>query len=243
MKKSHHILIVIGTAVAFFVLGLLFTVLFLDEAVMATALFDIIMALICGLIYWKTADHTLRLFSNQTVALWMLWLIPFTLIMQITSSFFVLEGTDIGYYGSMTDDESVIYALLSVIAAPVSEEIVFRGVIYEHLKKIMPFGAALLVSSLLFGAMHGTLVHLYFASICGIVFAMSYEYMGKIRYSIFIHMCFNILSLVCGGLNVPSFLFTWPAVIVMNIIVAGVLIAAYNRLYLRDHPVEVLPEE
>ena len=57
--------------------------------------------------------------------------------------------------------------LVTVIGAPIVEEIAFRGLIYSNLKKIMPLWVALLIQALLFGLVHGQLIWTAFTFVLG----------------------------------------------------------------------------
>ena len=65
--------------------------------------------------------------------------------------------------------------LVTVIAAPFTEEIIFRGLVYSHLKRGMPTAAAMILSAVFFGLVHGTLIHLIYVIPLGIVLCLAYE--------------------------------------------------------------------
>ena len=48
--------------------------------------------------------------------------------------------------------------MIAVIAAPVVEEILFRGIVLRSMRKFTPAWAAILISSVLFGAYHLNIV-------------------------------------------------------------------------------------
>lgn len=65
----------------------------------------------------------------------------------------------------------VLYGVLS----PFAEEAVFRGLIYNRMKRCFSYLIAIVVSSLLFGCYHGNLVQAVYGTILGILIAYSYE--------------------------------------------------------------------
>jgi len=88
--------------------------------------------------------------------------------------------------------------LLIVIAAPVSEEVCFRGMLFGGLRTRMPRLAAALVSGLVFGALHAltgisAVPPLIFF---GFVLALLYEKTGSIVPGILLHMLNNSLALI-----------------------------------------------
>lgn len=80
--------------------------------------------------------------------------------------------------------------LITVVIAPIIEEVLFRKVLIDRL---IVFGdvAAIMVSAVLFGLIHGNFSQLFYAIGLGIVFGFVYVRTGKIKYTIGLHMLFN----------------------------------------------------
>lgn len=68
--------------------------------------------------------------------------------------------------------------LLYGAAAPLAEEVVFRGVIYERSRRVMPVWAAMLLSGVIFCVYHGNLVQGIYAAALGVILAWLYETNG-----------------------------------------------------------------
>jgi membrane protease YdiL (CAAX protease family) len=92
-----------------------------------------------------------------------------------------------------TTDPQVLglMAFAAVIAAPLCEEIVFRGYLYPVLKKYSGIGAAVFCSSLVFAAAHGNLTALLPLLIFGGLLVLLYEKTGSLWAPIAAHFCFN----------------------------------------------------
>jgi membrane protease YdiL (CAAX protease family) len=92
-----------------------------------------------------------------------------------------------------TNDPQVLglMAFAAVVAAPLCEEIVFRGYLYPVLKKFSGSGAATLSSSLVFAAAHGNLTALLPLLIFGGLLVLLYEKTGSLWAPIAAHFCFN----------------------------------------------------
>ena len=58
--------------------------------------------------------------------------------------------------------------MIAVIAAPVVEEILFRGIVLRSMRKFTPAWAAILISSVLFGVYHLNIVQAAYATLMGI---------------------------------------------------------------------------
>lgn len=92
-----------------------------------------------------------------------------------------------------TDDPQVLglMAFAAVVAAPLCEEIVFRGYLYPVLKKFSSIGVAAFCSSLFFAAAHGNLTALLPLLIFGGLLVFLYEKTGSLWAPIAAHLCFN----------------------------------------------------
>jgi membrane protease YdiL (CAAX protease family) len=103
---------------------------------------------------------------------------------------------DLGFGESTIGD--VASALLIVVAAPITEEIFFRGFIFGGLRRSMPFLLAAVVSAGIWGLFHftgpgswGVVLQL---SIFGVALAWVYERTGSIWPTIAIHAINNALA-------------------------------------------------
>lgn len=88
----------------------------------------------------------------------------------------------------------ILDILATVIIAPLSEEIVFRGLVYRSLKRGMPTVAAILVTSAVFGLLHGTVVWFVYTSLLSVMLILLYEYTQSLWASILAHTAFNIVG-------------------------------------------------
>lgn len=82
--------------------------------------------------------------------------------------------------------------LLFGLVAPVVEEVVFRGVIYNRLKRYFSGPAAILVSAFIFGGYHGNLVQGAYGFIMGVLIAWVYERTGSFGMPVLFHAAANI---------------------------------------------------
>lgn len=94
-----------------------------------------------------------------------------------------------------------VYALalmifMIVILAPLTEEILFRGIIYRFLKgKIGPlFGA--MISAFIFALAHTNLFSFIPLFVLGLLLTLSYEHSGNITVPILFHAFFNTNSMI-----------------------------------------------
>lgn len=100
-----------------------------------------------------------------------------------------------------------LMAFAAVIAAPLCEEIVFRGYFYPVLKKFGGLPVAVVCSALVFAAAHGSLTALLPLFIFGCVLVFLYEKTGSLWAPIAAHFCFNgatvLVQLVVRYYEIP----------------------------------------
>lgn len=82
----------------------------------------------------------------------------------------------------------IIYGVIS----PIVEEIVFRGLIYNRMKKYYPMWISVIVSALLFGAWHGNMVQALYGTCMGILLAYTYERFKDFKVPCVFHAIANI---------------------------------------------------
>ena len=94
--------------------------------------------------------------------------------------------------------------ILSVlIFAPVSEELFFRGFLFKYINKIgVPIYVSMIISSIAFVLVHGTLSHTIPAFIMGMFFCIVYYYTNNILYNIICHSMYNLMTLILGVINI-----------------------------------------
>jgi len=94
-------------------------------------------------------------------------------------------------------------ALLAIVVAPVTEELIFRAGLFRYLRTRAPRWLALALPALLFAAMHANLASFAPLAVLGLVFALAYERSGTIAVPILAHALFNLntIAMLLGGLG------------------------------------------
>jgi membrane protease YdiL (CAAX protease family) len=86
---------------------------------------------------------------------------------------------------------------LAVIAAPVAEEVLFRGLLFPALlARSGSFSRALVLQALFFGVIHAHLPTFLPLTVAGACFALGYAVTGSLVTPILMHMIFNATSIV-----------------------------------------------
>jgi membrane protease YdiL (CAAX protease family) len=98
------------------------------------------------------------------------------------------------------NDITIVLLVYSVIAAPICEELIFRGVTLYYAKKVLPFWAANILQALLFGVYHMNLIQGIYAFIIGLFCGYIFHTGKSIYCSILYHMLFNIWGTMLSNL-------------------------------------------
>lgn len=137
-------------------------------------------------------------------------------------------------------------AAATIIAAPLVEEVVFRGLVYTRLCRGMPRLIAALLSAILFGLVHGTLLHLFYTIPMGLLLCLFYEKYRSLWAPIIMHMSFNLAGTVLGYYTyVPDIVIILLLVIGLYLTVLGLLSMRWYRrqtgIYQKPKIAEVTP--
>ena len=84
---------------------------------------------------------------------------------------------------------------LAGFAVPFGEELIFRGIFYKMLRERWGVWPGVLISSLVFGAIHGDLAVGLTAFLLGILLALVFEYSRSLWTSILVHALNNSVKI------------------------------------------------
>ena len=90
--------------------------------------------------------------------------------------------------------ERMALGVAAILIAPIFEETLFRGILYPAIKQAGYPGLALAGTSLLFGAIHATLVTFLPLTFLAIMFALLYEKTDSLLAPIIAHSLFNAVN-------------------------------------------------
>lgn len=169
---------------------------------------------------WQVIGFSLALgvFGQLAISLF-LNLIPFPqswIDMQMESAAVIL-------------DSPLLIQIIGVsIMAPLAEEIIFRCCIQGTLKQGIGSWAAIIVTSVVFGAMHGTPISFIYATALGILMGWLYDAFNSIIPSMAFHFAFNTLSLIIDE-QTPIFLYIISVAIFVACLVFLIVLARKNK--------------
>ena len=84
--------------------------------------------------------------------------------------------------------------LLFAVVAPIVEEVIFRGFLFHHIRKSMPFWLTAIIVSVLFGAAHMQWNVGINVFVMSLVMCWAREYSGTIWPGIVMHMLKNAIA-------------------------------------------------
>ena len=105
----------------------------------------------------------------------------------------------------------ICYGLIT----PMAEELLFRGIIYNYLRRFVNIKLAIVISAFLFAGYHMNSVQGIYAFFVGCVMAYAYEYFGSFKVAVCMHMAANIIAYVITYTVLASTAFvSWPVCII-----------------------------
>lgn len=167
--------------------------------------------------YFAALHHTVLLAFSVSLALNAL----LTLTGFVDNSQTYREVSD-RQYGVAFAAGLILYGLIS----PLAEEIVFRGVIYNRLRRLYHPTIGIIVSGVFFGAFHGNLVQGVYGACLGMLMAYLYERSGNFCIPILFHAVANLtVYLAARFAEVQEILFTPAGCAVLLAVSAGCILA------------------
>lgn len=116
-------------------------------------------------------------------------LISMSPLVEISKEF---QNASDAFYGS-----NIWMELLgSAIVTPLLEELLHRGIVYKRLRHMMELWSSVLVSALIFAALHFNIVQFLYAFLLGIALALFVEKTGRIYPAVIAHMVANGIAVI-----------------------------------------------
>ena len=145
-----------------------------------------------GLINWKS-DYWMEVCRYEFALFFPLWIIA--ALMHFFVTYFGLDTSSpitVLLLTASTKGKMLIFAV-SVFIAPVIEEIVFRRVIFTFINRLFGVFPSLLITSFIFGVIHGGIVQVIPLMILSIVLQILYLKHNSLYPSILLHSVHNFL--------------------------------------------------
>ena len=234
MRRWHFVVL------PFAVFAVYVSLMFLFSALISDSVIVMLLTHLCmSIIYVIHSRLSVPLFQRRVTgavrAVMILGTVLFWFMTSVTATF-IVSVLDTSGTVSGTVAFPALFVLLTLVVAPVSEEFLFRSVIFKNLKQEFSPVLAYLVSALVFAITHVTVQQVYVGFFCGLLFACVYDYTGRIRYSILVHVLYNCLTLGLSDIiRLPVAVFSPAFVLPCNVILIVALfgligyVAALNQ--------------
>lgn len=149
--------------------------------------------------------------------------------------FFELSGwtNESTAYQSVQENQFAAHFLVGIVClgiiSPIAEEILFRGIIYNYLKRFSTIKVALILSSFFFGMYHMNTVQGTYGFIMSILIVYAYEYFGDFKVAVIVHCISNVMAycLFYTSMAVSGFI-SWP-VCVISLAIAGICLLQLKK--------------
>ena len=121
------------------------------------------------------------------------------------------------------------------ILIPVSEELMFRGILFKRFRERQGFWYSAIWSALLFSFMHSSTTQMVYTSLLGVLLSYLYEKFGSLRAPVLLHILLNTGSVIFTELGV----FRWLAGNPMRMagaVIAGAFICSAMFVLIQKMP-------
>ncbi len=117
----------------------------------------------------------------------------------------------------------VLYGLVS----PITEEIIFRGITYNRMKRFFKVVPCVLVTSLLFGGFHANLPQFLYGTCMGVLMTLAYEWTKTFVAPLLLHMSANVFVFVLSFTEIQ--IASWTTGGVFAVIAAVLIYYLYRK--------------
>ncbi len=107
------------------------------------------------------------------------------------------------------------------IIVPISEELLFRGVIFNRLHEFAGFKRAAVFSAFIFALIHASYLQMIYAFVLALFLAYVYEKFGSFKAPVLLHICVNLVSLVCTEWKIFDLLYAVPVMMAITVVICA----------------------
>lgn len=141
---------------------------------------------------------------------------------------------------SISDYISSILGILSItVLMPAFEEIFFRGLIFNELRKNTNIVVSIILQALIFAAFHGNMLQGIYTFILGVILALIYIWTKSIWSIIFLHIFYNILGTMVVPYLIQGLNYTIVYMSVGMIILVSSIVSIYKEHLRTNVPSEI----
>ena len=181
------------------------TVALLGSRLDSTALTGLTAALVVPIAYWMYKKDVGSWERSDKKRWTYLALLPLGVAANLAVSYLlVLLGVTENFSNEVQEgllaSEFLVQLVGLGILAPITEEILFRGLVYRRLKQILPRWGAVLLGAGIFAVYHGNMIQILFAFPMALLLIWSYERWGSLTAPVILHMAVNISTILINSI-------------------------------------------
>lgn len=117
----------------------------------------------------------------------------------------------------------ILYGLVS----PIAEEMIFRGITYNRMKRFFGVVPCVIVTSLLFGGFHANLPQFLYGTCMGVLMALVYEWVKTFAAPLLLHMSANIFIFVLSYIEIN--IISWVHVCMFAVLSVALMAFLYRK--------------
>lgn len=166
------------------------------------------------------------------------------LIVHVMSIMFPVQYANfIEMMDVFVDAPFIVIILAVVIVAPLFEEIMFRGIVFDSLSKRMNVYISIIIAGLFFGIYHMNIFQGTYATLIGIVMGFSLVWTKSIWAPMIIHFVNNLVSVLLSYSAIGAWLDTEGALPIILSILIAITILPFSIYKLCQTYEKPIPEE
>ena len=159
---------------------------------------QLLIVVILGLIFIPLLliDYKKNYYNSEVEKINIPILLIIAVLLSLVYNVFAYYVNNFTFQTSLFDSNgNILYVLLATgLIGPVIEELMFRGIIYNELKKKIASMAAILITTLFFALTHFNIFQVIYALALGFILIFVYEKYKDIKAPIILHMASNITT-------------------------------------------------
>lgn len=192
-------------------------------------------ALLIFILMFKNKEENLMMrckFNKTKISSIILSILAAIGLMLVSSSFLYLTQNIFKDYDKVISnisagEKSIFGVVCVVVLIPIFEEIFFRGLVFNELRKNISLLLSIVIQALIFALAHGNVKQGVYTFLLGVITAAAYTWTKSIWSNIAIHITFNLL----GSLPIPDVLYNKVSVVIYIILGIGIIVFSLNKLY------------
>ena len=138
---------------------------------------------------------------------WIQWIIVIVAAAGLNILFSALMSFLVSDYGITSESQDallssrMLFQILGMgIAVPVTEELIFRGLVYRKLERYVSVKKAVLLGAAIFAVYHGNLLQILFAFPMGIILNLLYHRFEDLRVPVLFHAVSNLMAVLLAAI-------------------------------------------